>query len=177
MARKVAVGIGEIGSAIVIGAWKIAPGFIVQAIDEEAVVDRVTVFIEKDEDVRRVLNIGSFKELHVIGIESVGEFAGVADHRVHGHAADARAVGGWGFVRRTFVNCGRTVGVGAEFGIGQVDKIRVIVVRGPILNVVGPGLTAGRGFGFAMVIDEKIVIVVRVKKPGERKLFDVVGAL
>ena len=177
MAGDVAVSVGEIGCAVVIGGRKIAPGVIVEAIDEEAVVDGVGMFVEKDKGVGRISNVGSFEELDVIGVEFVGEFARVTDHCIHGHAADAGTVSGWRFVGRTFVNRGRTVGVRAELGIGEIDEIRVVVVVGPVFDVVGPGLAAGDGLGFAVVIDEEIVVIVRVKGPGERELFDVVGAL
>src|SRR5262249_53122138 len=105
------------------------------------------------------------------------EFAGIADHCVHRHAADARAVGRGRFVGWTFVNGGGTTGVGTELGVGEIDQIGVVIVGGPVLDVVGPGLAAGGGLGFAVVIDEQIIVVVRVKGPGERELFDVIGAL
>ncbi len=95
MAHNVAVGKGEIGGTIVIGGRKIPPGGIVEAIDKETVVDGVAVLVEKDEDVGRVRDVSRFKELDVVGIESVGELAGITDHGIHRHAADARSVGCW----------------------------------------------------------------------------------
>ncbi len=69
------------------------------------------------------------------------------------------------------------VGVWAKFGIGEVNQIGIIIAGGPILDVIGPRLPAGGGLGLAMIIDEVTVVVVGVKEPGKRELFDVIGAL
>ena len=53
MGFQVAVGEGEVGGAVVVGGGEVAPGVIVQAVDEEAVVEGVRVLIQEDEDARR----------------------------------------------------------------------------------------------------------------------------
>ena len=177
MAGDVAVCVGKIRCAIMIGAGKIAPGVIVEPINEKAVVDRIGMFIEKDEGVGWFAEVCSFEKLHVVRVEAVSEFAGIADHCVHRHAADARTVGSGRFVGRTFVNRCRTIGVMAQLGIGEINEVGVVVIVRPILDVVGPGLATGGRFGFAVIVDQEGIVIIRIKGPGQGQLFDVIGAL
>src|SRR5205809_169203 len=95
---------GKIDPAIVIRTRKVAPRVLVQAIYEEPIVDRVAVLVEKYKNARGTQHVRLFEILDVKGIESVGDLAGIADQRVHGHAADALAVGRSFTVGGTFVN-------------------------------------------------------------------------
>ena len=143
-----------------IGAGEITPGFIGETVDEEAVVDRIRMFVEKDERVRWFADVCGFEKLNVFRIESVGKFAGVTHHCVHGHAANARTVRGGRFVRRALVNRGRAIGVRTQFGVGQINEVGIIVVGGPVFDVIGSGLAVGGRFGLAVVIDDEVLVII-----------------
>lgn len=74
-----AVGEGEVSGSVMIGAWEVAPLGFVEAVHVEAVVESIRVFIEEDEDIGRADDIGGLEELPVVGVEAVGEDAGVSD--------------------------------------------------------------------------------------------------
>ena len=77
MRFEVAVGEGEIDAAVVVGTGQVAQA-IVQAVDEEAVVECVGMFIQEDEDARGVAISACLEELDIERVETVGQFAGVA---------------------------------------------------------------------------------------------------
>ena len=68
------------------------------------------------------------------------------------------------------------VGVRPELGVGEIDQVGVVVAALPVLDVVGPGLAAGEGFGHAVVVDQPVAVVLGVQDPGQRELLQVVGA-
>lgn len=79
MALGVAVGEREVGGSVMEGAGEVAPLGFIEAVHVEAVVERIGMFIEEDEDVCGADDISGFEELSVVGVEAVGEHARVTD--------------------------------------------------------------------------------------------------
>ena len=176
MRLGVTVGEGQIGGAVMIRGRQVAPLIIVQTIDEEAVIDRVGMFIEEHEGVRRVHQVWDLKELDVVGIELVGQLTRVADHGVHGHAADPRSIGGWRPVRRTLEHRGGSARVGTQQRVRQVNRVDVVIAVAPVLDIVRPGVALGGRFRFSVVVDQPFFVLVGIEQPGEGELLDVVQA-
>jgi hypothetical protein len=79
VAFHMAVGEGQISRAIVVGGREITPPGLVKAVHEETIVDRVGVFIQKDEGVRGATEVTGLKELDICWIELVSEDTRVAN--------------------------------------------------------------------------------------------------
>lgn len=82
MALCVAIGKREASGSVMVGAGEIAPLRFIEAVHVEAVVERIGVFVEEDEDICRSVDVSGFKELPVIGVEAIREYAGVTDERI-----------------------------------------------------------------------------------------------
>ncbi len=147
-------------------------GFI-ETVHVEAVIERIGVFVEEDEDVCRRGEVGGFEELSVIRVKAIGEDAGVSYERVEGDAADARACEGAGAIRGAMEDLDAAVEEGAEEGGIEVDAVGILLAVAPVLDIVGPVFTTFAGFIDAVVIDEAVEVVVGIEHPGERELFDV----
>ena len=87
MRFRVAVCEGEFGRAVMVGSWQIGPFQIVQPVQKVAVVDAVRMFIQKNKNFRRTLEIGRSFELPVLRIKNIRAIerviARVSDHGVH----------------------------------------------------------------------------------------------
>src|SRR5437899_5438045 len=97
MILAMAVCKGQAGAPIVIGSWKINPGWFVWTmkpfVQEITVINAVRVFIQKNKNPNRVGNGGNLEELNIARIILVDararDLAGVTHHRVHGITAYA----------------------------------------------------------------------------------------
>src|SRR6266545_8093596 len=69
---RVPVGERKTRGSIVIGGGQVAPGRLVQPVHEKAVVYRVGMFVEKEENLRRIDQFGGLEELHISRVEPVG---------------------------------------------------------------------------------------------------------
>src|SRR5689334_4489598 len=94
-----------------VGSRQIAPGTVVQPIHKKPVIDGIAMLVEKNKDPRGIRYLGHFIELHIARIETVGKFARITHHRVHGHAADSLTIDGWLAVRRAFVDFSGATGI------------------------------------------------------------------
>ena len=176
MGFGVAIGKREVSRIIMIGTRQVAPFVIVETVDKESVIDGVAVLVQKNKNGGGIVNIRRSKKLHVVRVEGVGQHARITNHGIHGHAPNARSICRRGLIRWTFVNSSRFAGKGAEFGLGKIKVIGVIIAIAPILHVVCPGLSFGCRFRFALIVHQAIFIVISVQKPGDGQLFDIVQA-
>jgi hypothetical protein len=157
-------------------AGHVAPFVFVEVVDEEAVVDGVGMFVEENENVDGIFDVGAFFKLNLGGIEAVCEKARFADHRVHGDAAGARAIGGLGTVAGAFIDFGVGGEVSGEFRFGDIKSVGVVVGSSPVEDVVDPVGAVGADLVAAVIVDVAVVMVVRILVPGKVELLDVVEA-
>jgi len=147
MGFGVAVGEGEAGRAIVIRGWEIDPPSVavgigvVGLVEKIAVVDAVGVFVEEDKNARGFRHLQGAEELDVIRIVLIdaapGDVPRIADHRVHGIAAEAASgptgfhlVGAEDVVGGALVNAERFAGVIGEAGFGDGCSVGIIWIVG-----------------------------------------------
>src|SRR5581483_9049145 len=106
---------GKIRAPVMVRARHVAPGILLETINEKAVVKSVGLLVQEDKSFGGSFELGFLEELNVKGVKAIGEFTGIANHSVHRNAADAVAVGRGLAVRGTLVNTRRMTGKRAQF--------------------------------------------------------------
>src|ERR1051325_4605935 len=128
--------ISEIRTAIVEGRRQIDPLVGVETIQKIAVVDAVGVFLDKGENAGGFRYIAHTDKLAVMGIvrihRALHDLSGVAQHRVHRHAAHTLLPAGLplnlaeGNVRRTFENLGYAADIRTQATDRQEERVRIL---------------------------------------------------
>src|SRR5688572_8256869 len=134
------------------------------------------MFVDEQKSLAGLCEIAALKELAPVGVELVGEFAGVADEMVHRNRAEARAVIGEGNITGTFINGDALAHVFAEERFGNEELVGVVGLCAPGLNAVDPVIVLGFGLTDAVVVNIAIIVVIGIKLPAEGELLYVVDA-
>src|SRR5438046_2885488 len=100
-----------------IRAGHVSPGVILKLVHEKTVIERVRLFIEENENTGRRSHFGSLEKLQVQRVKTVRQLAWIADHGIHGHAANAFPIRGRVAVGGALVNSCGAAGKWPEFRI------------------------------------------------------------
>ena len=188
---------GESAGAVVIGGGNVLPGPGARVIDEEAVVNRVRMFIQNQPCLGRAWHLGLLEVLLILleaPITALG--SGIvantepAEDRIHREAAVALDVTlglldrAEVVVRGTFVGTDRAAGVPPQHTVEDPGVIGVADIRcprtcAPRHDVVHPvvkdlSVDGFDGFVDAVVVGDAITAVGCIEKPGQSDLLGVV---
>ena len=170
-----AVSEGEVGRALMERTGEVAPFEFVEAIHEKTVIERIGMFINKEESIARRDQFAAVEELAIRGIKLIRKLAGVPDEMVHRHTPEARAVIGERDVAGAFVNGGGFADVLTEERFSEECFVGVVGLCAPGLDGIDPVIVLGFGLADSVVVDEAVVSIVGVELPAKGELLDVIS--
>jgi len=178
----VGVGEREAASAVVIRSWKVTPGpplawVATGAPNVPAVVNAVGMLIQGDKDGGGISDAG---ELYELLPEVVNRRAAVVlwtDKCVHGNAPRSRSQGAGFLIGWTFINARVFGDIGPQERTFYQIQVRVLWIGAPTHDVTDP-VIAGIAFSTknSFVVDQAVVEVIGIHRPGQHELFVVVQA-